>query len=193
MTPGREVRLDNGSTDGGFFTDHDTILPRGPIKGGAPDDVDEMKRAHEVRQELLAAQARQREREVQEAARVGLHHEHLFTAQPPADLGLDEFQSLVHRWMRAPMPSDVDPLTYLSLGVAGEGGEVANQVKKMLRDDAGTLTAERAENIVKELGDILFYAALLAKALQLPLSHVAALQIHKLKEEPLAGWEPPPD
>jgi hypothetical protein len=67
--PGRAISLDNGSTDGGFFTDYDTVLPREPIfNPPPPPDIDEMRRAHENRQELLAEQAREREAAVRAAA-----------------------------------------------------------------------------------------------------------------------------
>jgi len=51
---------------------------------------------------------------------------------------------------------------YLGLGLIGETGEVAEHVKKCLRDDEGRLTDERREKLIKELGDVLWYAAVTA-------------------------------
>jgi len=45
---------------------------------------------------------------------------------------------------------------YPALGLSGEAGEVANQVKKILRDNAGELTEERRTKIIDELGDVLY-------------------------------------
>jgi hypothetical protein len=71
-------------------------------------------------------------------------------------------------------------LGYVGLGLAGEAGEVANQLKKIIRDDAGSLTADRKAKILDELGDVLWYCAALARELDVPLSQVAQMNIEKL-------------
>jgi NTP pyrophosphatase (non-canonical NTP hydrolase) len=71
-------------------------------------------------------------------------------------------------------------LSYPTLGLAGEAGEVAEQIKKSIRDDAGELTAERREALAKELGDVLWYVAQLATELELDLDEVAAGNLEKL-------------
>jgi NTP pyrophosphatase (non-canonical NTP hydrolase) len=71
--------------------------------------------------------------------------------------------------------------------LAGEAGEVANQVKKILRDNAGELTAERRAKIVDELGDVLWYAAALASDIGISLEEVAALNLAKLAKRFEAG------
>lgn len=48
-------------------------------------------------------------------------------------------------------------ISYTALGLAGEVGEVANQVKKIHRDDDGRLTPERRLKILDEMGDVLWY------------------------------------
>jgi NTP pyrophosphatase (non-canonical NTP hydrolase) len=63
---------------------------------------------------------------------------------------------------------------YAAMGLAGEAGEVANKVKKMLRDDAGVMTPERAQQIGKELGGVLWYAAALCTELDIYLGAVAS-------------------
>ena len=45
-------------------------------------------------------------------------------------------------------------LYYTALGLAGEGGEVANKAKKVYRDDDGKLFPERQEQMKKELGGV---------------------------------------
>lgn len=69
---------------------------------------------------------------------------------------------------------------YPALGLAGEAGEVADKVKKILRDDAGTLTEERRAAIKDELGDVLWYVSQLATELAYDLEHIAAGNIEKL-------------
>lgn len=51
---------------------------------------------------------------------------------------------------------------YARLGLFGEAGEIANQAKKILRDDNGQLTEERRVKLADELGDVLWYATRLA-------------------------------
>ncbi len=71
-------------------------------------------------------------------------------------------------------------LLYPTLGLCGEAGEVAEKVKKMVRDDAGVLSPERREALAKELGDVLWYVAQLATEAGLDLDAVAAGNLDKL-------------
>ena len=66
-------------------------------------------------------------------------------------------------------------ILYPALGLAGEAGEVANKVKKMLRDDNLDKNA-----IESELGDVLWYAAMLSKDLNIQLHDVAMKNLEKL-------------
>jgi NTP pyrophosphatase (non-canonical NTP hydrolase) len=71
-------------------------------------------------------------------------------------------------------------INYPALGLAGEGGEVANQVKKIIRDDGGVVTEARRLAILKELGDVLWYVADIATALGADLSTIAFQNLDKL-------------
>jgi NTP pyrophosphatase (non-canonical NTP hydrolase) len=75
-----------------------------------------------------------------------------------------------------------DDVTYCALGISGEAGEVADHVKKMLRDDDGVLTEERRQALKKELGDVLWYAARMAGKLGYTLDDVAITNIEKIKD-----------
>ncbi len=71
-------------------------------------------------------------------------------------------------------------LTRLVLGLNGESGEAADHLKKTLRDEDGVLSDERRELILKELGDVLWYVAQTAAALDSSLEEVARTNIAKL-------------
>jgi len=77
-------------------------------------------------------------------------------------------------------PGAGDNLLYPTLGLCGEAGEVAEKVKKMVRDDAGVLTPERREALAKELGDVLWYVAQVATEADLDLDVIAAANLEKL-------------
>ena len=74
-----------------------------------------------------------------------------------------------------------DAYIYLVLGVAGEAGEVAEKVKKIIRDNDSKLTKENKYEIVKELGDVLWYLASLSDILGYTLEEVAEINLKKLK------------
>lgn len=69
---------------------------------------------------------------------------------------------------------------YPTLGLAGEAGEVAEKIKKVIRDKNGIINDETRETIKKELGDVLWYVAQLATELGLSLDDVANGNIEKL-------------
>jgi len=77
---------------------------------------------------------------------------------------------------------DLLRLSYVTLGLAGEAGELANKVKKVIRDDGGVLTPVRARQLIDEAGDCLWYLSELCSVLNIPMSEVAKLNIAKLKE-----------
>lgn len=68
-------------------------------------------------------------------------------------------------------------VSYMTLGLAGEAGEIANKVKKLIRDED---TPERREAIAAELGDVLWYVAGLATVLGHDLSKLAQANLDKL-------------
>ncbi len=73
-------------------------------------------------------------------------------------------------------------LSYLSLGLNGEAGEVADKVKKVIRDDGGNLSSEHKDALAKELGDVLWYLTQLSRAIGTSLEAVATMNIKKLAE-----------
>lgn len=77
---------------------------------------------------------------------------------------------------------EAQPVLYCGLALAGEAGEVANEMKKVLRNDFGEMTPERKEKIVEELGDCLWYIAMMADKMGVPLEEIGELTILKLKK-----------
>src|SRR3954454_2982075 len=77
-------------------------------------------------------------------------------------------------------PNAGENLLYPTLGLCGEAGEVAEKIKKMLRDDAGQFTEEHRVAMAKELGDVLWYVAQLATEAGLDLDDVAGANLEKL-------------
>ncbi len=66
------------------------------------------------------------------------------------------------------------------LGLAGESGEVLEKFKKIFRDKNGEISDEDRAEIVKELGDVLWYVAVISEHLDVKFSEVAAQNIAKL-------------
>jgi NTP pyrophosphatase (non-canonical NTP hydrolase) len=69
---------------------------------------------------------------------------------------------------------------YPTLGLCGEAGEVADKVKKVLRDNCGTFSPEVREALKLELGDVLWYVAQLASELDFALAEIAEANLAKL-------------
>lgn len=78
-------------------------------------------------------------------------------------------------------------LMYLSMGLAGESGEVIEKLKKVVRNDGGVVSAEKREDLKKELGDVLWYLSQLAKTLGLSLADVAETNIKKIADRAERG------
>lgn len=73
------------------------------------------------------------------------------------------------------------------LGVTGEAGEIAEKVKKIIRDKNGVFTPEDKLELSKEIGDVLWYLATLSHQLGVPFSTVANGNLEKLKSRKERG------
>ena len=69
-----------------------------------------------------------------------------------------------------------DGLAYTTLGLVGEAGEIANKIKKVIRDHDGFVQPSTREDLEAELGDILWYVAMLSTTLGLNLED--GVQLH---------------
>lgn len=104
-------------------------------------------------------------------------------------MNMDEYQAMARRTAVYPdaglgtLPSK----SYCVLGLAGEAGEVANAFKKLLRGDVPFPDGEFKAKLLDELGDVLWYAAMLSTELGENLSSVAARNIGKLAHRAQTG------
>lgn len=83
----------------------------------------------------------------------------------------DEFKDIMH-WI---------------LGVTGESGEIAEKVKKIIRDKNGIISTEDKVELKKELGDVLWYLAVLSHELGLSFEEIAEANLEKLKSRKSRG------
>ncbi len=93
-------------------------------------------------------------------------------------MNLNEYQNKARA--TAIYPID-DSIIYPAFGLMSEAGEVAGKIKKTLRDFNGVFNANQKHKIADELGDVLWYVAVLAEDLGYPLSEIAEMNLAKLK------------
>jgi NTP pyrophosphatase (non-canonical NTP hydrolase) len=77
-------------------------------------------------------------------------------------------------------------LVYPALGLTGEAGEVADKIKKIIRDNKALDQKERLE-IAKEVGDVLWYIAALARDLGVDMETIARMNLEKLQSRKERG------
>lgn len=73
------------------------------------------------------------------------------------------------------------PIIYPALALNGESGEIAEKVKKVLRDNDGVFDNESKKSIAKEIGDVLWYCAALSEDLGFSFDDIALMNLNKLK------------
>ena len=71
-------------------------------------------------------------------------------------------------------------MIYPTLGLTAEAGEVANKVKKVLRDHRGQFSDESIADVSAEVGDVLWYCAQIATELGISLEDIADKNLAKL-------------
>ena len=76
---------------------------------------------------------------------------------------------------------------YPTLGLVGEAGEVAEKVKKVIRDKNGVFDKDSKDAIKLELGDVLWYISQLSSELGYELEEVANANLQKLNSRKSRG------
>lgn len=80
-----------------------------------------------------------------------------------------------------------DSIIYPTLGLNGEAGEVAEKVKKVLRDKYGVFDDEIKHDMAKEIGDIIWYCNALARDIGYSLTEIMEMNVVKLESRKLRG------
>jgi len=99
-------------------------------------------------------------------------------------MNFDEYQMFTASTARYPRKGDgsVQDLMYPVLGLLGEAGEVAEKIKKLLRDKEGAIDADDRRAIAREIGDVLWYISRLSRELGVPLDEIARMNVTKLDD-----------
>jgi NTP pyrophosphatase (non-canonical NTP hydrolase) len=100
---------------------------------------------------------------------------------------LDDYQQAASDTAIYPGKGTFSGVTYCTLKLNGEAGEIAEKVGKALRDADGIIDEDRRSALKLELGDVLWYVANLAKELDYSLSEIAQANIDKLASRKARG------
>ena len=92
---------------------------------------------------------------------------------------MNDYQAMAHKTAIYPDNGQVQSLYYTGLGLAGEAGELAGKLSKHFRGDTA-LNAVVKGDLVKEMGDVLWYLSEMATVLGVPLEMVAQGNLVKL-------------
>jgi len=71
-------------------------------------------------------------------------------------------------------------MEYVTLGLVSEAGEIAGKLKKVIRDNGGVMSDEVKKELLKELGDVMWYVSAIAGELGSSTQKVAEANIDKL-------------
>jgi NTP pyrophosphatase (non-canonical NTP hydrolase) len=83
--------------------------------------------------------------------------------------------------------NEFNDLLHWVLGINGESGEVAEKVKKIIRDKGGKVTDADKKELGKEIGDVLWYLAVFADHLGISFDDIAANNLKKLADRKERG------
>lgn len=97
-------------------------------------------------------------------------------------MNLNEYQEKAISTAIYPNQNSIHGIIYCTLKLNGEAGEVAEKTGKIIRDDDGKISDEKRIDLIKELGDVLWYIANLANELSVSLETVANINLKKLAQ-----------
>jgi NTP pyrophosphatase (non-canonical NTP hydrolase) len=93
-------------------------------------------------------------------------------------MDLNEYQKLALR--TASPKTKKNELFHLILGLCGESGEVAEKIKKIIRDKDSDFGQLDLDDLTKELGDVLWHIAIIGEYFDIPLEKIGTKNIEKL-------------
>ncbi|MGH7192840.1 MAG: nucleoside triphosphate pyrophosphohydrolase family protein [Candidatus Saccharimonadales bacterium] len=83
--------------------------------------------------------------------------------------------------------NEFNDLLHWVLGINGEAGEVAEKVKKIIRDKGGKVSQDDKRELGKEIGDVLWYLAVFAHHLGIEFDDIATANLKKLADRQSRG------
>ena len=95
-------------------------------------------------------------------------------------MNMCEYQKLARK--TAIYPDLGNNFIYPVLGLCGETGEIAEKIKKIIRDKKGVVSGEDKVQIEKELGDVLWYISNVASELGMSLETIVQNNVKKLQD-----------
>lgn len=100
-------------------------------------------------------------------------------------MNMNEYQALALR--TASPKTKHNELFHLLLGLVGEAGEISEKMKKVVRDHGSDESKVDTDDLGKELGDVLWYIAVLADYFDIKLDDIATKNIEKLASRQARG------
>ena len=92
-----------------------------------------------------------------------------------------------NNWLSDTILNPQNDLLLQVLGICGEAGEIAEKMKKIVRDKNGIISEEDKVLMAKELGDVLWYLARFAQSLDMTIEDIALMNMKKLESRVKRG------
>ena len=98
---------------------------------------------------------------------------------------MNDYQKLAARTARS--KDAKDEFFHLLLGLCGEAGEIAEKMKKVIRDKNSDFANIDVDDLKKELGDVLWHISAIGNYFEIPLEDIAQTNIDKLASRQKRG------
>lgn len=102
-------------------------------------------------------------------------------------MNLSTYQKLARNTAIYPNQNSFAGINYCILGACGEVGEISGKFKKIIRDKQGIISHDDKSALADEIGDTLWYLAMLAEELGISFDFIATNNISKLKDRQARG------
>lgn len=104
-------------------------------------------------------------------------------------MNIDEYQkqAIKTAYTDSKYAGSIMEKTIWAMGVAGEAGEVVEKWKKIVAYKKGKISQEDLNELAKELGDVVWYIAVMAHSLDLSLDDIMSRNLQKLASRQQRG------